>query len=74
MKVSDAIRVFGSRAGIARELDGVRHRSAVYQWPEDGLVPLGAAFALAKKAPKGSKCSEVNMRLYERAHRQRRAH
>lgn len=72
MYVQDAIEVFGSRARIAEILHGVRHRSAVYQWPEDGLVPYGAAFTLAKAAPPGTACSMVNPALYEHAHKVRR--
>ena len=70
MKVKQAINVFGSRAAIAQALEGVRHRSAVYQWPEDSLVPLGAAFTLAKVAPPGT--LQVDYALYEHAHKRRR--
>lgn len=69
MKVHDAVTFFGSRAEIARHLEGVRHRSAVYQWPDDSLVPLGAAFTL-EKASHGE--LKVNPALYAHAHKARR--
>ena len=61
MYMKEALKIFGSRPAIIKELQGVRHRSAVYQWRLDRLVPLGAALILAKKAG-----VEVNSELYER--------
>lgn len=68
MYVRDAIKVFGGRAAVAKELEGIRHRSAIYQWPEDGLVPLGAAVILARKSDGKLTVKDT---LYER-HRQER--
>lgn len=50
MYVKSAIAHFGGRAGLAKALKGVRHRSAVYQWDEESLVPLAAAVILARKS------------------------
>ena len=69
MLVKDAIRVYGSRAKIAEILDGVRHRSAIYQWDEEGLVPLGAAVILASKSPDPH--LKVKAQLYEKQRRKR---
>lgn len=54
MKVSTAVRVFGSRAKIYKALREAGHqitRSAVYQWPEQGLVPIERAPTLAALKP-----------------------
>lgn len=66
--VRDAIKVFKGRAKIAKALEGIRHRSAVYQWPEDGLVPLGAAVILARKS---DGVLTVKDTLYERKRQER---
>jgi hypothetical protein len=66
MYMHEALKIFGTRPAIVRTLEGARHRSAVYQWSEKRLVPLGAAVILARKAGR-----ELNMELYERD-RQRR--
>lgn len=66
MYVKDAIRLFGSRAKIVKELDGVRHRSAVYQWDPQGLVPMDCAFILTRK-----KGGPLNLELYEQHKRHR---
>lgn len=61
MYVKQALKLFGSRAKIAQALGGARHRSAVYQWDLDGLVPMGAALILTKKANE-----PFNSELYDR--------
>lgn len=63
MYVRHAISYFKNRAGIARALGKYRHRSAVYQWRPEGLVPLAAALILARES-KG--LLKVNPELYER--------
>lgn len=70
MYVSDAVEFFSkeykivppSRKALAQALDGIRHRSAAYAWPDDGLVPFVVAVMLATKS-KGK--LKVNMKLYE---------
>lgn len=62
MYTRDAIQFFGTRAEIAKRLKGLRHRSAVYQWDENKLVPLGAAVLLARQSQGALR---VNDRLYE---------
>jgi hypothetical protein len=69
MYVKDALRVYKSRSEIARILEGIRHRSAIYQWDEEGLVPLGAAVVLAQKSPDPS--LKVRAQLYERKRQER---
>ena len=69
MYLRDAIKVYGGRAEIAKILKGVRHRSAIYQWDEDGLVPLGAAVILASKSPDPT--LKVRATLYERRRQER---
>lgn len=59
--MKEALRYWKSRPGIIKALGGARHRSAVYQWREDGLVPLGAALILAGKMGK-----EIDLSLYDR--------
>lgn len=68
MYMKDAIRVFGSRATIVQLLDGLRHRSAIYQWKEDALIPLGAAVLLARRS---NGRLRVNDQLYERERQKR---
>lgn len=70
MYMKEAIRVFGSRAAIVALLDGFRHRSAVYQWKEEALIPLGAAVLLARRS---NGRLRVNDLLYEKE-RQKRVH
>lgn len=69
MYLRDALKVYGSRAEIARILKGVRHRSAIYQWAEDGLVPLGAAVLLASSSP--DPALKVRAPLYEERRQKR---
>lgn len=69
MYLKDALRVYGTRARIAQILEGVRHRSAIYQWDEEGLVPLGAAVILASKSP--DPLLKVRAPLYERRRQER---
>jgi hypothetical protein len=66
MYMREALKIFNGRPGVIKALEGARHRSAVYQWDEDRLVPLGAALILARKAGK-----ELNMDHYERQERKR---
>jgi len=61
MYVKEALRHFKSRPGIIKALGGARHRSAVYQWKPDGLVPLGAALILSTRMGK-----ELDLSLYDR--------
>lgn len=68
MYVKSALEFFGGRAGLAKALHGVRHRSAVYQWDEESLVPLAAAVILSRKS--NGKLT-VKDTLYEK-HRQER--
>lgn len=69
MYVKEALKIFGSRVGIIEALGGARHRSAVYQWDPEGLVPLGAALILTKKANRPLN-SEAYNRLKEQRNRQ----
>lgn len=62
MYTKDAIEVFGSRAALVKALKGARHRSAIYQWQLDNLIPMGAATLLARKSDGKLK---VNPKLYE---------
>lgn len=61
MYMKEALTIFNGRPGIIKALGGARHRSAVYQWDPDGLVPLGAAIILSRKANK-----TLNLTLYDR--------
>src|SRR5580700_599908 len=72
LKVREALNVFGGPGEVAKVLKGVRHRSAVYQWDPEGLVPLGAAFTLARAAPPGT--LKVDLSVYERQHLAKRLH
>lgn len=62
MYTKDAIEVFGSRAALVKALKGARHRSAIYQWQLENLIPMGAATLLARKSDGKLK---VNPKLYE---------
>lgn len=68
MYTHEAITVFGSRAAIVHLLDGLRHRSAVYQWKKNELIPLGAAVLLARRS---NGRLRVNDRLYEEVRHKR---
>lgn len=68
MYTEDAIRVFGSRAEIAKLLEGLRHRSAIYQWKVGQLIPLGAAVLLARRSEGKLR---VNDKLYEQVRRKK---
>lgn len=67
--MKDALKAYGGRANIVKALAGVRHRSAIYQWDENGLVPLGAAVILASKSPDPT--LKVRAPLYERRRQER---
>lgn len=66
MYLKEALRVFGTRAKIFKALGGTRHRSAVYQWSEEGLIPMVPALMLARKAKEKGHALKVNLDLYDR--------
>jgi len=75
MYVRDAVAAFGSRAALYHALDKYLSRGAVYQWPEDGLVPLDKAVLLAEagRAMSPPVRIRVNFAAYRREARRMRA-
>jgi hypothetical protein len=69
MYLIDALSHFKTRYAISKALRGHRHKSAIYQWPLDGLVPLAAAVILQEKSR--GKLPPINFKLYESAKRYR---
>lgn len=71
MYTHQAVRFFKTRGKVAGVLKGVRHRSAIYQWNDHDLIPLGPAIVLHAEATKRGGRLPIDTSKYDAAHLKR---